>query len=111
MRRPFRRPKDMRALWKGNIGFGLVNIPVLLFPATRHEQLKFHLLRRSDLSPIDYKRIAEADGKEMPWDQIVKRYEHEKGKFVVLKEEDFARANVEATQTVETINFVQMHDV
>src|SRR5580692_223177 len=101
----------MRALWKGNIGFGLVNIPVSLFPATRREELKFHLLRRSDLSPINYKRIAEADGKEVPWDQIVKGYEYEKGKFVALREEDFARVDVEATQTVDIINFVKIDDV
>jgi len=101
----------MRALWKGNIGFGLVNIPVSLFPATHHEELKFHLLRRSDLSPINYKKVAEADGKEVPWDQIVKGYEYEKGKFVALKEEDFARVDVEATQTVDIINFVKIDDV
>jgi DNA end-binding protein Ku len=101
----------MRALWKGNIGFGLVNIPVSLFPATRHEELKFHLLRRSDMSPINYKRIAEADGKEVPWPQIVKGYEYEDGKFVALKEEDFARVDVEATQTVDIINFVKIDEV
>ncbi len=101
----------MRALWKGNIGFGLVTIPVSLFPATRREELKFHLLRRSDLSPINYKKVAEADGKEVPWDQIVKGFEYEKGKFVVLKEEDFARVDVEATQTVDIINFVNIDDV
>jgi DNA end-binding protein Ku len=62
----------MRALWKGAISFGLVTIPVSLFPATRQEELKFRLLRRSDLSPVNYKRVAEADGKEVPWEQIVK---------------------------------------
>jgi DNA end-binding protein Ku len=101
----------MRALWKGTISFGLVNIPVSLFPATRREDLKFHLLRRSDLSPINYKRVAEADGKEVPWDQIVKGYEYEKGEFVVLKEEDFARVDVEATRTVDIINFVEIDEV
>jgi len=101
----------MRALWKGNIGFGLVTIPVSLLPATRREELKFHLVRRSDLSPINYKKVAEADGKEVPWDQIVKGYEYEKGKFVVLKQEDFARVDVEATQTVDIINFVKIDDV
>jgi DNA end-binding protein Ku len=101
----------MRALWKGNIGFGLVTIPVSLFPATHREELKFHLLRRSDLSPISYKRVADSDGKEVPWDQIVKGYEYQKDKFVVLKEEDFARVDVEATQTVDIINFVKIEDV
>jgi len=101
----------MRSLWKGSISFGLVTIPVALFPATRREELKFRLLRASDLSPVNYKRVAEADGKEVPWDQIVKGYEHEKGKFVVLKDEDFARVDVEATQTVDIINFVKIEEV
>ena len=101
----------MRSIWKGSISFGLVNIPVSLFPATKREELKFRLLRASDLSPVNYKRVAEADGKEVPWDQIVKGYEHEKGKFVVLKEEDFARVDIEATQTVDILNFVKIEEV
>jgi DNA end-binding protein Ku len=101
----------MRALWKGAITFGLVTIPVSLFPATRREELKFRLLRSSDHSPVNYKRVAEADGKEVPWNQIVKGYEYEKGKFVILKESDFARVDVEATQTVDIMNFVSLEDV
>jgi DNA end-binding protein Ku len=101
----------MRPLWKGTISFGLVTIPVSLYPATRREELKFRMLRQSDLSPINYKRVAEADDKEVPWDQIVKGYEYEKGKFVVLKDEDFARVDVEATQTVDIINFVAIEEV
>ncbi len=101
----------MRALWKGAISFGLVTIPVSLYPATRREELKFRMLRKSDHSPINYKRVAEADRKEVPWDQVVKGYEYEKGKYVILKEEDFARVDVEATQTVDIINFVAIDDV
>ncbi len=101
----------MRPIWKGTISFGLVSIPVSLYPATRREELKFRLLRASDLSPVNYKRVAEADGKEVPWDQIVKGYEHEKGKFVVLKDEDFARVDMEATQTVEIMQFVELTEV
>ena len=101
----------MHAIWKGTISFGLVSIPVALFPATRREELKFRLLRASDLSPVNYKRVAEADGKEVPWDQIVKGYEYEKGKYVVLKPEDFARVDVEATQTVEIVQFVLLKEV
>jgi len=101
----------MRAIWKGAISFGLVNIPISLFPATRREELKFHLLRKSDLSPVNYKRVAAADGKEVPWDEIVKGYEHEKGKFVVLAEEDFARVDIEATQTVDITDFVALDEV
>lgn len=101
----------MRAIWKGAISFGLVNIPIALFAATRTETLKFRLLRGSDLSPVNYKRVAEADGKEVPWEQIVKGYEYEKGKFVVLKEDDFRRVDVEATQTVDITRFVKLKEV
>lgn len=101
----------MRSIWKGAITFGLVNVPVALYPATRREELKFRLLRASDRSPVNDKRVAEADGKAVPWEQIVKRYEYEKGKFVVLKEEDFARVDIEATQTVDILNFVSLDEV
>jgi len=88
----------MRAIWKGSISFSLVNIPISLYSATKREELNFRLLRKSDLSPINYKRVAEADGKEVPWEEIVKGYEHEKGKFVVLKEEDFRRAGFQIAE-------------
>ncbi len=101
----------MRAIWKGSISFGLVNVPISLYPATRKEELNFHLLRRSDLSPISYKRVAEADGKEVPWDQIAKGYEYEKGQFVMVTDEDFRRANVEATQTINVLEFVRVEEI
>ena len=101
----------MRAIWKGSISFGLVNIPVALYPATRREELKFRLLRASDLSPVNYKRVAEKDGKEVPWDQIVKGFEYEKGKFVVLNEKDFQRVDLEATQTVDIKDFVELDEI
>ncbi|HSH39991.1 MAG TPA: Ku protein, partial [Chthoniobacterales bacterium] len=97
--------------WKGSISFGLVNIPIALYPATRKEELKFRLLRAADHSPVNYKRVAAADGKEVPWDQIVKGYEYEKGKFVVLNEKDFQRVDLEATQTVDIQDFVDIDDI
>ena len=100
-----------RAIWKGSISFGLVNIPIALYPATRREEFKFRLLRKTDLSPVNYKRVAEKDGKEVPWDQIVKGYEYEKGKFVVFKDEDFQRVDVEATQTVDIQDFVELDEI
>src|SRR6478609_10166568 len=101
----------MRPIWKGTISFGLVSIPVSLYPATRREELKFRLLRASDLSPVNYKRVAEKDGKEVPWDEIVKGYEYEKGKFVVLSEKDFQRVDLEATQTVDIQDFVDLDEI
>jgi DNA end-binding protein Ku len=100
-----------RAIWKGSISFGLVNIPIALYPATKREDLSFRLLRKSDLSPVNYKRVAEKDGKEVPWNEIVKGYEYEKGKYVVLKEEDFQRVDLEATQTVEIKDFVDLEEI
>jgi DNA end-binding protein Ku len=101
----------MRAIWKGSISFGLVNIPIALYPATRKEELKFRLLRKKDLSPVNYKRVASKDGKEVPWDEIVKGYEYEKGKFVVLNEKDFQRVDLEATQTVDIQDFVDLDEI
>jgi len=100
-----------RAIWKGSISFGLVNIPIALYAATQREELKFRLLRKSDLSPVNYKRVAEKDGKEVPWDQIVKGYEYEKGKYIVLREEDFQRVDLEATQTVDIQDFVDLEEI
>ncbi|HLP00726.1 MAG TPA: Ku protein [Opitutaceae bacterium] len=101
----------MRAIWKGSISFGLVSIPIALHNAVRGEEVKFRLLRRSDLSPVNYKRVAATDGKEVPWDQIVKGYEYEKDKFVVLKDEDFKRVDIEATDTIDIIDFVDLREV
>ena len=101
----------MRAIWTGSISFGLVNIPVALQTASRSEELKFKLLRHGDLSPVNYKRVAQLDGKEVPWDQIVKGYEYEKGKFVVLKDEDFKRVDLEATDTIDIVDFVEVAQI
>jgi DNA end-binding protein Ku len=101
----------MRAIWKGSISFGLVNIPIAIYPATRKEDLKFRLLRAKDHSPVNYKRVAEKDGKEVPWAEIVKGYEYEKGKFVVLNEKDFQRVDLEATQTVDIQDFVDLEEI
>ncbi|MEI9999590.1 MAG: Ku protein [Verrucomicrobiota bacterium] len=102
----------MRSIWNGTISFGLVTIPVALYPATRREELSFRLLRKSDHSPVNYKRVAEADGKEVPWPEIVKGYEYEKGRFVVLQEEDFKRVDLEAAaQTIDIMDFVPADEI
>ena len=99
-------------MWKGSISFGLVTIPVQLYPGTSREELSFKQLRKSDLSPINYKRVARADGQEVPWEDIVKGYEYEKGKFVVLKDEDFKRVDLEAAaQTIDIMDFVSLADI
>src|SRR5262245_1449741 len=101
----------MRAIWKGSISFGLVNIPVGLYPATRAERVSFRQLRADDLSPIHYKRVAEADGREVPWEKVVKGYEYEKGKFVTMEDEDLEKVMPEATQSINIIEFVDLSEI
>src|SRR5436190_2397403 len=102
----------MRPIWKGAISFGLVNIPVGLYSATKSsEKIKFRMLRARDQSPIKYKRVAEADEKEVPWEEIAKGYEYEKGEFVVLTKDDFDKVNVDSNQTVDIREFVDLADI
>ena len=101
----------MRAIWKGSISFGLVNIPIGLYTATRKEDLSFKQLRAGDLSPIRYKRVAEADGEEVPWEKIVKGYEHEKGQYILVTDEDFEKAAPEASQSIEITDFVELSEI
>jgi DNA end-binding protein Ku len=101
----------MRAIWKGSISFGLVYIPIAVYPATKEEKLSFRQLRASDLSPIKYKKIAEADSKEVSADQIVKGFEYERGQYVVLKEEDFAKVKIESTHSIDITDFVDLGQV
>jgi DNA end-binding protein Ku len=85
----------------------LLQIPVALVPAeSRAEELHFRLLDRRDLSPIHYERVSAATGKKVDWDDIVKGYEIEKGSFVVVEPEDFEKANVKATHTIDIQDFV-----
>ena len=101
----------MRPIWKGSISFGLVYIPVAVYPATREEKLSFRQLRATDLSPIKYKKVAEADQKEVSADQIVKGYEYERGNFVIMKEEDFAKVKIESTHSIDITDFVDLEQV
>jgi DNA end-binding protein Ku len=101
----------MRAIWKGSISFGLVYIPIAVYPATREEKLSFRQLRATDLSPIKYKKVAEVDSKEVSADQIVKGFEYERGQYVVMKEEDFAKVRIESTHSIDITDFVELGQV
>lgn len=101
-----------RALWKGSISFGLVNIPVGLYSAEqRDEGISFSQLDRRTMSPIGYRRYNKSTGEEVPWEEIVRGYEYEKGHYVVLSDEDFERANPKATRTVEILDFVDAGEI
>jgi DNA end-binding protein Ku len=101
----------MRPIWKGSISFGLVYIPIAVYPATREEKLSFRQLRRHDLSPIKYKKVAEADMKEVPTDEIVKGFEYERGRYIVMNDEDFEKVRIESTHSIDITDFVDLEQV
>ena len=101
----------MRSIWKGSIGFGLVSIPIKLYSAVQTSSLDLDMLDSRDHTHIKFQRVNENTKKEVPYDKIVKGYEYDKDKFVVLKDEDFTRVDVEATQTVDIINFVELDQI
>lgn len=100
-----------RVIWKGSISFGLVHIPVGLYSAEQGKELSFALLDKRDMAPVGYRRINKTTGKEVSWDDIVKGYEYEKDQYVVLGPEDFKQANVQATQTVDIVDFVDAQEI
>ena len=100
----------MRYLWKGSISFGLINIPVGLYPATVDHELKFTLLHKKDLSEIRYARICKEEEKEVPYDQIVKGFK-KNGHYAVMTEEDFAKAENEKSRAIEIVTFCDDSDV
>ena len=96
-----------RPIWTGSIDFGLVTIPVKLHSAEVSNDLDFDLLDKRDFSRVRYRRVNEKTGKEVPWEDIVKGYEYEKGEYVALGDADFVQANVEATQSIPITEFVE----
>jgi DNA end-binding protein Ku len=95
-----------RPIWKGAISFGLVNVPVEVYPADQSHAISFSMLDKRDFAPIGFKRYNKKSGDEVPWGNVVKGYEYDKGQYVVLTDEDFRRANVKASQTIEIETFV-----
>jgi DNA end-binding protein Ku len=100
-----------RPMWKGAIAFGLVNIPVDLYSATRDHRPRFRLLHAKDESPVHYERVCQADGKPVAWEDLVKGFEYEKGQFVVLTKDDFKTAALEKTKTIDIIDFVDPREI
>ena len=99
------------SIWKGSISFGLLNIPVSVQKAQEDEDLHFSMLDKKNLSPIKYKKVSAKDGREVPWERIVKGYEYESGEFVLMNKEDFKAANPKATQTIDIEDFVELKDI
>ena len=99
------------AIWSGSINFGLVTIPVKLFSAVRANDLSFNMLHAKDEGRIKYERICSIENTPVPWDEIVKGYEYEKGEYVILTDDDFKKVNPEATQSVDIVEFVELEKI
>src|SRR6476646_2389498 len=100
-----------RALWKGSISFGLVNIPVELHTAVRNHRPKFRMLHAKDKSPVKFERVCIRDGTPVAWEDLVKGYEYQKGHFVVVTQDDFKAAALEKTRTVDIVDFVDASEI
>jgi DNA end-binding protein Ku len=100
-----------RAIWQGSLTFGLVEIPVALLSAEKPHGIQLSMLDRRDFSPVGYLRYNKATEEEVPWAEIVRGYEHEKGQFVVLTDEDLASANPALSKTVDILRFVEQSEI
>ncbi len=100
----------MKALWSGSIGFGLVNIPVKLYSAVRDSRLELDMLDRKTFSRINFKRVSEKSGKEIPWVQITKGFLY-KDAYIVLEPEDFEAASPKKTKIIEIESFVGEQEI
>lgn len=99
------------AIWSGTVAFGLVTIPVKIYSALRSQEIRFHFLHKVDEGRIRNVRCCSLDGKEVAYEEIVRGYEYEKGRHVIVTDEDFARVNPEATQSIDIIEFVQVSEI
>lgn len=100
-----------QAIWKGSIRFGLVNIPVALYPAESPDDLDLDLIDKRDMARVGYERVNKSTGKKVAPDQVVKGYEVTDGKYVVVTDQDLKRAAPEATQTVDIVSFVKAEEI
>jgi DNA end-binding protein Ku len=101
----------MRAIWKGNISFALVSIPISVFSATRRNELSFHYLHKKDMSSVSYKRFCDTENVEVPWDEITRGYEYEKDQYVEITDEDIEKADVELSKTIQIMEFVNEEEI
>ena len=100
-----------RAMWKGAISFGLVTIPVAVYPATEEKTLRFNQLHDEDMGRIRYKRICEKDGEIVDFEHIVKGYEYEKDRYVILTDDDFDAVPVESSRAIDIVQFIDLDEI
>ncbi|MGE3973516.1 MAG: Ku protein [Bdellovibrionales bacterium] len=106
-----KKDTQRRGLWKGSIAFGLVNIPIILESAQQEQKIHFRLIDKRNHAPIGYKQINKATGKPVTRTSIVKGFEYEKGRYVLINDADFKKANVRATRTIDIEDFVELKDI
>jgi DNA end-binding protein Ku len=100
-----------RSIWKGSIAFGLVSIPVELHTAVRDHRPKFRMLHARDKSPVRYERVCQREGKPVAWEDLVKGYEYEKGRFVILTKEDLKTAALSKDRAIDILDFVKSEEI
>ena len=100
-----------RAIWSGSISFGLLNVPVKLYSAVSKQTVRFRELRESDSSRVKHKRVAESDGKEVPYEKIVKGYEYAPDQYVVLSRDELSDLDPKKTRAIEIQDFVDLDDI
>src|ERR671931_287158 len=101
----------MRSIWSGAISFGLVSVPVRMFPATQSKELRFHFLHKKDLTPIGYDKVRKDTGEHVDPEEIVRGFEIEKGRYVPLEDEDLDRLDVELTKSIDICDFVDLDEI
>ncbi|OGF21725.1 Ku protein [Candidatus Falkowbacteria bacterium RBG_13_39_14] len=101
----------MRSIWSGGISFGLIYIPVKLYTAVQARALKFHYLRKKDLCPVGYVKTCRITGEEVSNEDIIRGYEYQKGNYVILEKEDFEKANVKKTKSIQIHQFVKENEI
>jgi DNA end-binding protein Ku len=101
----------MRAIWKGNISFALVSIPISLFSATRKNELSFHYLHKKDMSTVSYKRFCDAENSEVQWEDLTRGYEYEKDQYIEITDEDLDKVDVPHTRTIQIQEFVNEAEI
>src|SRR4051794_8617557 len=100
-----------RAIWSGAISFGLVNVPVKLYPAVSQQDLRFHFFHTKDDSRIGYEKVCKEEGKPVPEKEIAKAYETDSGELVYMSDEDFEAAQPEGSRTIELTDFVPYEQI
>ena len=101
----------MRPIWSGTISFGLVSVPVRMYPATQSKELRFHFLDRRDLEPIGYEKVRKDTGEAVPKEEIVRGFEIDKGRYVPIDDDDLDRLDIELTHSIDICDFVDLDEI